>query len=157
MSDAPERFKLPATAILLLVRDDHILLCRRKDTGWEDGKYGFMAGHIDGNESFTAALCREAKEELGVIVKPSDVRFVHLQHHLSNKEYIYVYFVASKWEGEPKVNEPEKCDDVRWFTFDKLPPDLWATQLSSSTTTEKVCSIQKTVFRFSLYSGTKPS
>ena len=121
-----ERFALHATAILLLVKDDKILLCRRFNTGWEDGKYGFMAGHIDGGESFTDALCREAKEELGIVIDPVDVRFVHVQHHISNKEYVYMYFAVTRWSGEPSIQEPDKCDDIRWFPMDSLPPKLIA-------------------------------
>lgn len=102
------------------------MLCRRHQTGWQDGKYGFMAGHIDGNESFRMALCREAKEELGIIIRPQDLEFAHVQHHISNKEYVYMYFAASKWQGQPRVCEPDKCDDVRWFPLEKLPPNLVA-------------------------------
>lgn len=121
-----ERFKLPATAILLLIKDDQILLCRRFGTGWEDGKYGLMAGHIDGGESFTEALCREAKEELGITIHHDDVEFFHVQHHLSNKEYVYMYFAVRKWSGEPSIQEPDKCDDMQWFSFDNLPQNLVA-------------------------------
>lgn len=121
-----ERFRLHATAILLLVRDDKILLCRRFNTGWEDGKYGLMAGHIDGGESFTEALCREANEELGIIIRPADATFVHVQHHISSKEYVYMYFAVRKWSGEPSIQEPDKCDGIQWFSFDDLPQDLVA-------------------------------
>lgn len=124
MSESIERFRLYATAILLLVKDDKILLCRRHNTGWEDGNYGLMAGHIDGGESFSQALCREAKEELGITINPVDVRFFHATHHVSNKEYIYMFFAAEKWQGEPKVCEPDKCDDVRWFPMDALPSNV---------------------------------
>ncbi len=124
MSKTTERFRLPATSILLLVHDGKVLLCRRHNTGWEDGKYGFMAGHIDGNESFTMALCREAKEELGITIKPEDLRFVHMQHHISNKEYIYTYFTATKWQGKLSIQEPDKCDGIQWFVLDALPPNL---------------------------------
>lgn len=126
MSTKIHRFTLPATAILLLIKDNKVLLCRRANTGWEDGKYGFMAGHIDGNESFTTALCREAKEELGITVQPDDLRFVHMQHHTSSKEYIYTYFTTSKWHGKLSIQEPDKCDGIQWFALDKLPPNLVA-------------------------------
>ena len=126
MSTPATRFMLPATAILLLIKDDRVLLCRRYNTGWEDGKYGFMAGHIDGGESFTSALCREAKEELGIAIKPEDLRFVHMQHRTSNKEYIYTYFTTAKWQGKVSIHEPDKCDGIQWFTLDKLPTNLVA-------------------------------
>lgn len=124
MGKSVERFKLHATAILLLIKDGQILLCRRHNTGWEDGKYGFMAGHIDGGESFSQALCREAKEELGITINPADVRFVHARHYVGSKEYMFMFFTASKWQGEPIVCEPDKCDDVQWFPLDELPSEL---------------------------------
>jgi 8-oxo-dGTP diphosphatase len=128
VSGPAKRFTLPATAILLLIKDNRILLCRRYNTGWEDGKYGFMAGHIDGNESFRQALCREAKEELGITIQPDDVEFVHGLHARADNrgagEYMYMFFTASVWQGEPKVCEPDKCDDARWFPLDGLPSNL---------------------------------
>lgn len=126
MSMDGERFRLHATAILLLVKKNKVLLCRRFNTGWEDGKYGFMAGHIDGGESFVEALCREAKEELGITIRRKDVQFVHVQHHISNKEYVYMYFTAGQWAGEPSIQEPDKCDDMQWFSFSDLPHNLVA-------------------------------
>ncbi|HSX35325.1 MAG TPA: NUDIX domain-containing protein [Patescibacteria group bacterium] len=119
-----ERFKIPVAASLLLLRDSKILLSKRFNTGWEDGKYGFMSGHIDGNESFRATICREAREELGIVLHEDDVHFAHLQHHISNAEYGYLFFTAAKWEGEPANQEPDKCGGIQWFPLNTLPPNL---------------------------------
>jgi 8-oxo-dGTP diphosphatase len=59
---ANNRFTLPCTVPLLLVRDNKILLLRRYNTGWQDGNYGVPAGHIDGGESLTDAIIRDAIE-----------------------------------------------------------------------------------------------
>lgn len=118
---ATERFKLPCAVSLLLIKDDKVLLLRRYNTGWQDGNYGVPAGHIDGNESLTTALLREAYEEIGVKIKPVDVIFAHISHHKSNKEYIYVYFVVKKWQGDPQNKEPNKCDQLYWASTDQLP------------------------------------
>jgi len=42
-----EHFKLIPEAHLLLFKDEHVLLLRRENTGYEDGNYGVVAGHID--------------------------------------------------------------------------------------------------------------
>jgi mutator protein MutT len=116
-----ERFKLPCAVSLLLIRNNKILLLRRYNTGWQDGSYGVPAGHIEGNESLTDALLREAYEEVGITIQSSDTVFAHMTHTKSNKEYLYVYFVVKKWQGEPDNKEPDKCDRLYWAPLDKLP------------------------------------
>ena len=45
-----KRFKLIVAVHLFLLRNDEIILLRRFNTGYEDGNYSLIAGHIDGNE-----------------------------------------------------------------------------------------------------------
>ena len=46
-----KRFKLILSVYLILVKDGKTLLLRRTNTGYEDGNYGLVAGHVDGNEN----------------------------------------------------------------------------------------------------------
>lgn len=71
-----ERHKI-AAAVHLLIFDDRgqLLMLRRANTGYEDGKWTVPAGHIDAGESASQAACREAMEELGILVEPSDLTF----------------------------------------------------------------------------------
>ena len=54
-----ERFKLIASVYAFFIEDKEILLLRRFQTGYEDGKYGLVAGHVDGGESMRNAMARE--------------------------------------------------------------------------------------------------
>jgi 8-oxo-dGTP diphosphatase len=75
----------------------------------------------------TAAVAREAKEEMGIDVAPKQTKFAHLVHaffHEDGKEYINVFFSVSSWSGEPQIKEPDKCDEMKWFSLDGLPPNL---------------------------------
>ena len=59
MSMPRERFKIITAAHLFLLKDQAILLSRRCNTGYEDGKYSVPAGHLDGNESVIQAMVRD--------------------------------------------------------------------------------------------------
>jgi len=45
---AIKRFKLTSAVHLFLVRNGKVLLLRRFNTGYEDGKYSVIAGHSFG-------------------------------------------------------------------------------------------------------------
>lgn len=83
--------------------------------------YGVPAGHLDGGEPALNALCREAQEEIGIVISPDDLSFVNMCHTKSNKEYMYLYFTAERWSGEPVNKEPHKCDQLLWCPLTKLP------------------------------------
>ncbi|MBU0476449.1 NUDIX domain-containing protein [Patescibacteria group bacterium] len=122
-----ERFKITPASYLILTKDNQILMLRRYNTGYEDGNYSLIAGHLDGQETFKQAIIREAREEADVILNPNDLKIVHAMHRFvpSNEEIIReridVFVATDKWEGEPQNMEPHKCDDLNWFSIDNLP------------------------------------
>jgi len=116
--------------VILQEKDDtiQILLHRRKNTGYQDGKWDISAsGHVDEGETAKMAVVRECAEELGIDVKIKDLSFVHLSHRVSNnggRTYYDIYFVVNKYHGIPKVIEPDKCSELRWFKIDDLPNEI---------------------------------
>ena len=47
-----ERFKVITAVHLILIENNKILLQRRYNTGYEDGNYSVVAGHVEENENF---------------------------------------------------------------------------------------------------------
>jgi 8-oxo-dGTP diphosphatase len=123
-----ERFKLVSATHLLLVKERKILLSRRYNTGYEDGNYSVIAGHLDGGEPATLAMVREALEKGGIIIQPSKLKAVHIMHRSADSgasnERIDFFFIADAWEGEPTIMEPDKCDDLSWFPLNELPSNM---------------------------------
>jgi 8-oxo-dGTP pyrophosphatase MutT (NUDIX family) len=121
-----ERYKLIPEVFLLLIDGDKILLSRRFQTGYEDGNYGLPAGHGEDGETMRQGVVREAKEEIGIDIKIDDLDFALVQHRWSsdkNNSHARVgfYFTVRRYGGEPINNELDKCDDLQWFSLDKLP------------------------------------
>ncbi len=119
-----KHFKLVCAVYLILKREGNILMLRRFNTGFADGNYSLPAGHIDGGESIFNAMAREAKEELGIGLDARNMRVVHVMHRKCESpdyERFSVFIEASKFNGEIKNMEPDKCDDVKWFSMDDLP------------------------------------
>jgi 8-oxo-dGTP pyrophosphatase MutT (NUDIX family) len=105
-----------------------ILLHRRKNTGYQDGKWDMAAsGHVDEGETAKMAVVRECAEELGIEMKIADLSFVHLSHRVSNsggKTYYDIYFAVENYDGIPKIMEPNKCSELRWFNINDLPNEM---------------------------------
>lgn len=112
-----------------MLRDkDKILLLRRANTGYQDGTYSLIAGHLNGDELGTEGMIREAKEEAGITILTKDLKHVHTTHRLSRgevgQERIDLFFEATKWKGKVANKEPEKCDNLSWFDTDNLPRQM---------------------------------
>jgi 8-oxo-dGTP diphosphatase len=121
-----QRAEMRAAVYLLLLSQEQILLARRYNTGYQDGNYSLVAGHVEAGESVTAALIREAREEAGITLAAQDLEFVHLMHRRSEADlnYFDFFFAAHRWQGEITNCEPHKCDELCWFPLAMLPANL---------------------------------
>lgn len=116
-----ERFTLIPTVFLILEVDGKTLLSQHANTGYEDGNYSLVAGHVEAGESASSAMIREAKEEAGITIEPEDLHEI-VTMHLNQGEYgVNFFFTAEKWEGEITNMEPEKCTDLSWFQVGNIP------------------------------------
>lgn len=126
------RATFPAAVHVFLLRrrpqggDWEVLLLLRANTGYEDGRYGVPAGHLDGGESITQAAIREAREETGVELMADDLSVVGVMHRKAEVERIEFFLAAQRWRGDARNAEPEKCDGVGWWPLDHLPENMVA-------------------------------
>jgi len=118
------RSKFPVAVHLLFQQDKQILLLRRFNTGYEDGNYSVVAGHVEAGESVMQAAIREASEEVGVIIEPTDLQVVHVMSRKSEDERIDFFMAVRGWVGEIRNNEPQKCDELLWAAMDSLPHNI---------------------------------
>jgi 8-oxo-dGTP diphosphatase len=118
-----ERFRLKSAVHVFMLRGDEVLLLRRYNTGYEDGRYSVPAGHLDGGETVVAAAIREVQEEVGVALNPAEVDVAGVMHRRAEDERVDWFVAARSWRGEPENREPHRCDELRWSPLDAPPPE----------------------------------
>ncbi len=119
-----KRFGQIGETILVLKKSGKVFLGRRQNTGYHDGEFGLIAGHLEKNETAKEGIIREAKEKANIKINSKDLKLIHILHRISDTDHsvrIGFFWACSKWQGELQIAEPDKCDEIGWFSFDKIP------------------------------------
>lgn len=117
-SGGTQRYMVSAN--MMLVHHGRLLLARRANTGFEDGKLALPSGRLDAGESLEQTAQRELHEEVSVAA--ADVQLIHVQHDV-NDGWIRAFFKVERWQGEPRNAEPDKCSELAWVAR-PLPDDV---------------------------------
>lgn len=110
-------------------RRELVLLGLRQNTGYRDGHWALLAGHVEPEESAFEGAVREAYEEAGVTIAATDLVPLTTYHRTVRgagpiEQRCDFFFEALRWTGEPTVREPAKCDGLRWWPLDALPEPM---------------------------------
>lgn len=109
-------------AVILRRHDGAILMGLRKGSHGA-GTWSLPGGHLEMGESVAECAWREVREETGLHILQSTVRkltFTNDIFEAEGKHYITLYVEADSGGGEPRVLEPDKCDEWRWCSS---PPE----------------------------------
>lgn len=103
-----------------------ILLCKRSMKARnEKGKWEAPGGQVHFGETREQAIKREIKEELGVDIEIVSVLNVADEILEKDKQHwLPTTFLVRIKKGEPRIMEPEKCDEIAWFSLDKISKNL---------------------------------
>jgi len=74
-------------------------------------------------ESFDECAIRETKEECGCDIK--NIKFLYVTNikKYAPKHFVHIGLVADWASGVPKIMEPDKAEEWKWYEMDKLPPN----------------------------------
>jgi ADP-ribose pyrophosphatase YjhB (NUDIX family) len=112
-------------SLLILRRDDSVLLLKRQNTEFGNGCYSLVGGKLEPHETFLRAIIREAKEEIGISLSENDVSCAHVfQRQGTENELVVLVFSATTWQGDPVNNEPDKCSELKWFALNNVPDNI---------------------------------
>lgn len=110
---------------VIICREGEVLLgYRRLSHG--DGTWSFPGGHLEWMESVSACARREVAEETGLAI--DNLRggpFTNDRFQADGLHYVTLFVVADSSSGIAEREEPDKCDEWRWFPWDSLPRPLF--------------------------------
>lgn len=107
-------------AYVLLLREDRVLVARRRGVRYADGSWGLPGGHVERGETLAATAAREAAEEIGVSIRPSELEPAGIFRYVDGGvEGLDMVFRGRSWAGEPRP--VQECDAVAWCRPDALP------------------------------------
>lgn len=126
------RFAIVPAAYVFLLREadagggagTEVLLQLRRGTGYMDEHWAAAAaGHVERGETAEDAARRECREEIAVgdLALRFATAMQRTARDLPIDERVDFFFTARSWSGEPRIVEPAKCADLRWFPLDALP------------------------------------
>lgn len=118
-----ERAMFKGVINLIIKQDDKVLLFFRNDGffNYDGGWWVLPAGHIEQHETAMSAAIREAKEELDIDIDPADIKCVHVISNLASRtESFDFFFEVSKYTGQIRNCEGDKCADMQYFTLDEV-------------------------------------
>lgn len=116
-----DRHKVYISVYLALIKDDKVLLHLRQNSNYANGFYSLVSGHAEAGESATNAMIREAEEEVGIKISPSDLKFSHVMHIKTDREDVSIFYICKNWQGKITNCEPEKCAELKFFYIDDIP------------------------------------
>lgn len=92
--------------------EGRILVCKRPTEKARGGLWEFAGGKLEAGETREAALVRECREELGILVSP-DRLCMELEHEYQDLTVHLSLYDAWLSDGEPRLLEHE---ELRWVT-----------------------------------------
>ncbi len=108
-------------AVILDKKDRILLLKRGQNIRNEPGTWVIPGGEVEYNEKIEKTVLREVKEEIGVRVKILGLLGVADQVMVKEKQHwISSIFLCKIVSSQPKIMEPEKCEDLDWFELNKV-------------------------------------
>lgn len=111
---------------MVMIKDNAIFLVKRAhDVAHLGGYYALIGGKPHENEALIDCAIREAHEEAGVTIEPTQVSFMGVSDiFFEGRHLIGFNFFAHTWQGTPTRNSPREHESAEWIDLKQLPEQL---------------------------------
>lgn len=100
----------------LILKDNQILICRRKPEKSLGGYWEFPGGKLEEDETYEECIARELREELDLIVTVKD-HFKTVIHHYDQKTIELISYICETEYSEIKLVDHDK---IEWIEVPHL-------------------------------------
>lgn len=111
--------------VVIFNNKNEVLMIKRKGVHGA-GEWAFPGGSVKFGEAFEQAAKRELEEELGL--EAEKIQVISLSNQLRYlKDGVHCVIIGIRAEviGEPVNKEPEKIEEIGWFSLDNLPGKMF--------------------------------
>lgn len=111
-----------------IVNDNNELLLQKRAVPVEKDHWCLPGGRLEMFETLEHAVIRETKEETDLDVKV--IKLMGICDHIiqdENTHWVAMSYLCKIENGIPKIMEPDKASDMKWFTLNNLPHKLTVT------------------------------
>ncbi|CRX39484.1 nucleotide triphosphate diphosphatase NUDT15 [Estrella lausannensis] len=110
---------------VIVVKDDALLLGKRKGSHGSE-TWAPPGGHLEFGETPEECAKRELLEETGITALECALGpWSNDYFQNENKHYITLFVFVKAFSGQPRVLEPGKCAEWRYFPISDLPHPLF--------------------------------
>lgn len=111
-----------------IINENNQLLLQKRAVPAEKDHWCIPGGRLEMFETLENAVIRETKEETDLDIEV--IKMIGVCDHIIKEEgvhWVATSFLCKIKSGVPKIMEPDKASDLRWFDLDKLPEKLTIT------------------------------
>jgi len=108
----------------IIIENDRVLLIKRINSKTFNNLWANPGGHIEPGESAENACRRELSEELGIEVEVIKQLGDYLEHKDDQLHGKSTGFLCKVLSGKPKICEPEKIAELKFWPLSDLPTDI---------------------------------
>ena len=119
----------------IIAKDGKVLLGLRGDScETARNEWAYPGGRMDYGEDPASGLSREIEEETSLTIPKDELQFLTWVNEFfpeDKKHYVSLVFLAVNPQGRPRIVEPDKCKEWKWFDPYNLPENVfWAARIN---------------------------